>query len=133
MKALEATRGYVSERYPAEAKAVKQLLGHGYTPEEIVACYHWLKQQPWWRDKGLYVMTVAAEIGEWKKRQGGNDGANRGHLEPSRPAERRAITPDEIQQHAELVEWERAVLAGEIKGLPGDGPEVQRLFERSNR
>lgn len=80
MQRLEETRGYVSEHYAAEAKAVKGLLSHDYTTDEIMAAYLWLKQQPWWRDKALTMMSLAGQIGEWKQqRNGGNNGAVRQH------------------------------------------------------
>lgn len=84
MQRLEDQRGYVSEHYAGEAKAVKGMLGHDYTPDEIMAAYLWLKQQPWWRDKALTTMSLAGQIGEWK-RMHGNGGQPTPRGQPARP------------------------------------------------
>lgn len=76
MQALEGERGYVSEHHAAEAKAVKGLLAHNYTPDEILTCYRETKRLPFWADKGLTAMSLAGQIGEWKKNGGYHARAN---------------------------------------------------------
>lgn len=67
MDTLESVRGFASGNYGAEAKAVKQMLTRSYEPETIIRCYQHLKADHFWASKALSMMTVATQIGEWRK------------------------------------------------------------------
>lgn len=69
MDTLEQVRGYVSTRYPAEAKAIKELAKLGYTSTDILECYTEMKKDKFWKDIPLTVMSVKSNIGEWKNNQ----------------------------------------------------------------
>lgn len=66
MNDLEALRAYPSAAYTQEAAAVKWLLDHGYVKADILACYSWLKLDPFWADpKSLLMSSVKTRIGAW--------------------------------------------------------------------
>lgn len=65
--AIKERRGWNSSKHSAEAKAIRQMLRENYTVEEILACYDNLKQQAFWHDKPLMMMSVQRQIGEWRK------------------------------------------------------------------
>jgi phage replication O-like protein O len=72
--ALKERRGYNNPNRSAEASAIHWMLRQGYTPSEITGCYDHLKQQTFWRDKALPMMSVQKQIGEWRKHnQAGRD------------------------------------------------------------
>jgi phage replication O-like protein O len=64
--ALKERRGYENPNPGAEARAMRWMLQHGYTPSEILGCYDYLKAQPFWQDKPLTMMSVKGQIGEWQ-------------------------------------------------------------------
>ena len=66
MDTLEGERGYPSGNHGAEAAAVKKMLKH-YSESDILECYRHLKKAHFWSDKALFMMTVASQIGAWKK------------------------------------------------------------------
>lgn len=66
--ALKERRAWNTSKRSAEAKAIRWMLAQGYTPEEILACHDYVKGQPFWKDKPLFMMSVQKEIGEWRKR-----------------------------------------------------------------
>ncbi len=66
MDTLEGIRGYPSGCYAREAKAVKWMLGKGYTSGDILDCYQHLKKEHFWAEKSLTMTSVANQIGEWK-------------------------------------------------------------------
>jgi hypothetical protein len=47
-----------------EGKAAKWLVQHGYTPEQVLACYRHLKADKFWSDKFLSLQKVAEQIAE---------------------------------------------------------------------
>lgn len=65
MVALTKVRGYQSTRYAAEAKAMKDLFRLGYSSEDIIGCWRWMKTRDFWADKALHLMSVVGEIGQW--------------------------------------------------------------------
>lgn len=67
MDTLESVREYPSGCYAREAKAVKLMLGQGYTQVDIIGCYLHLKEDHFWKEKSLTMTSVAKEIGEWRK------------------------------------------------------------------
>lgn len=64
---VQELRGYPSGNAGAEGRAVKTMLKQGYTPYEIVQCYSHLKGEHFWTMRNLPLMTVATQIGEWRK------------------------------------------------------------------
>ncbi len=66
---LKERRGWTSPMSAAEAKAIRWMLGEGYTPEDILGCYDYLAGQGFWRDKPLFMMSVKKDIGLWRQRQ----------------------------------------------------------------
>lgn len=68
IKELQERRGYRSGRPAAEAKAISQMLKEGYLAAEQLQCYDAMKSEEYWRDRPLFMMTVRAQIGEYKKR-----------------------------------------------------------------
>ena len=69
-KEIQEVRGYPSGNAAAEGKAIKAMLRVGYSAAEIVDCYKHLKTDHFWDSKALSLMTVATQIGEWKKNKG---------------------------------------------------------------
>lgn len=65
MKELETLRGYPSPSYAAEAAAVKWMLDHQYAAPDLIACYSYLKQEPFWQTKPLRMTSVKTNIAEW--------------------------------------------------------------------
>jgi len=65
--ALEQERGYQSPNYGGEAKAIKWMLGQGYSLEDILACWRAMKRDPYWASRELLLMSVRREIGYWVK------------------------------------------------------------------
>lgn len=62
---LKLRRGYDPPAAAAEAKSAKWMLGKGYSVDQILSCCDYLKADPWWQDKPLYLMSVQKKIGEW--------------------------------------------------------------------
>jgi hypothetical protein len=65
MNDLEPLRGYPSPQYAAEAAAVKWMLDHNYPKTDLLSCYAYLKQDPFWATKPLTMNSVKANIGAW--------------------------------------------------------------------
>lgn len=59
--------GYDIPNWGKEGKAVKDILSKGYTPEEILDCYRWLKDDKFWANKFLPFSSVKTQIGEFTK------------------------------------------------------------------
>ena len=77
MLLLEKERGYVSTRYGAEAKAVREMLIMKYEPGDIIGCWKFKKADKFFDDKECTMMYVQGQIGNWVK--GGSHGENRRH------------------------------------------------------
>ena len=75
MLLLEGERGYVSTRYAGEASAVLAMLKQGYNPEDILGCWKTMKAEKFYQDKECFLNSVQGQIGNWKRQQGGEDGA----------------------------------------------------------
>ncbi len=60
--------GYPIPNGAQEGAAAKWLLGNGYTPQQIISCYHYLHSRDF-RDKSFRIslQTVKSHIGEWIK------------------------------------------------------------------
>ncbi len=83
---LQAIRGYPSGNGAAEGKAIKQMFSQHYTAAEILQCYSSLKDQPFWADKPVSMMTVGSQIGEWKANQNGQRNTPAGKPTPTEPS-----------------------------------------------
>jgi len=57
--------GWPSEK---ELKAAKDLLGLGYTGEQVCACYDWLHDQDWWKDKDISLQSILKKIDFYVKK-----------------------------------------------------------------
>ena len=64
MEAVEQERGWKSPAYAAEAGAVKWML-KDYATEDILGCWRWLCQNPFWKSTALLMMSVKKQIGIW--------------------------------------------------------------------
>jgi hypothetical protein len=96
MKALQDRRGYPSLRYKAEAREIKNILTAGYTPDEILGCYDWLKSQTFWAGRPVQARHITNNIGEF--RTGG----------PARASPKVRATRADIQ-----TDWTKYSFAGE--------------------
>lgn len=59
--------GYKIPNGARSAAGVRRMLKAGYTPEQIIGCYHWLKEQKFWNDKPVSTQTIHSNIGEFVK------------------------------------------------------------------
>ena len=50
-------------------KAARQMLLAGYTEEQIKGCYHYLKRDPFWRDKHVHLGIVQQQMASYFKAQ----------------------------------------------------------------
>lgn len=66
-EALDKMRGYRPPKRSAEAQAIGRMSKH-YTTDEIIATYKHLKEQPFWQDKELFMMTLESQIGAVTKK-----------------------------------------------------------------
>ena len=64
LRVLQDKRGYSSAQYAAEAKAIKGMLGQGYSPDEILSTYDRMNSNDYWADKELSMMSVHKQIGK---------------------------------------------------------------------
>ena len=64
---LVALWGYTPQNVPAETKAIKTILQRGFTSEQIVGCYQWLKAQPFWESKFVGAHQIGNQVGEFIK------------------------------------------------------------------
>lgn len=76
-------RGWDTPARAKEAKAIRWMLGQGYSQEQIIECYDKLKAG-WWADKFLSMVKVAEEIKEKGKQfgMGGEIGKRPGEYTP---------------------------------------------------
>lgn len=61
--------GYQIPNGGKEGAALKWLLNHDYTLDQIRGCYRSLKQQPFYSDRHLSLQTVKEQIGPWCQKQ----------------------------------------------------------------
>jgi len=59
---LDELRGYRPPKRKAEAASIIRMLKH-YTPDQITNAWQRLKQDKFWQDKELFMMTVESQIG----------------------------------------------------------------------
>ena len=59
--------GYTPQNVKAETAAIKTILQRGFTPEQIVGCYQWLKAQPFWEPKFVGAHQIGNQVGEFIK------------------------------------------------------------------
>ena len=59
---LDNLRGYRPPRRKAEAASIIRMLKQ-YTPDQIISTWQKLKQDKFWQDKELYIMSVESQIG----------------------------------------------------------------------
>lgn len=78
---LDKIRGYrPSVKRKAEAASIIRMLKAGYKPEQIIEAWQRLKQDKFWQDKELFMMSVESQIGAIRKsgtRKGNNKGNSR--------------------------------------------------------
>jgi len=85
-KFLDNNRGYGSPKGKAEAAAIKRMLGKSYTVVQITMVWQTMKQEKFYQDKELFMMTVENQIGAVLKKSGGSPGSDKyakqshGHL-----------------------------------------------------
>ena len=60
---LKERRKYNSPKPGAEAKAITDMLKAGYTPEIILKTWDTMKEDNFWSDKELTMMTLKGQIG----------------------------------------------------------------------
>lgn len=77
---LTSRRGYPSRQPMAEAKAISDMLKENCTPEQILTAYDRMKQQPFYQDKNLSMMSVKKDIHEVLK-----NGENRQYPQIRKP------------------------------------------------
>lgn len=63
--AFEDMLGYPLPNRGAEAKAAKQLLAAGYTPDDALACWRFLQTDSFWADRHCGLMSVFKQVGVW--------------------------------------------------------------------
>ena len=68
---LNKERGYESPKQKLEAKAIGGMLKL-YTPAQIIDTWKHLKNEKFWYDKELFMMTVESQIGAIVNRKGKN-------------------------------------------------------------
>lgn len=59
---IDALRGYRPPKRKAEAASIIRMLKQ-YTPDQIISTWQKLKQDKFWKDKELFMMTVESQIG----------------------------------------------------------------------
>ena len=64
---LDKLRGYKLPKRNAEAQSIQHMLKRNYTAKQIVDVWKRLKDQPFWKDKELFMMTVESQIGAMLK------------------------------------------------------------------
>ena len=67
---IDKLRGYKPPKRNAEAKAIRNMLKNGYTPDQILKTWETLKQDKFWQDKELFMMSVETQIGAISKNGG---------------------------------------------------------------
>ena len=105
MKSVEKERGWASHKHAAEAKAVKWMLGKGFTIDDIMGCWRGMLKEPFWQKTPLHMMSVASNIGQWKKGEGhggegGPPGVRGGYFEKGRGYRPRIGTDEEFREQA---------------------------------
>ena len=68
MEALETERGWASPCFGGEAGAIKWMLTNSSPPEDILGCWRWLRQDPFWQSTALLMMSVKKQIGIWAQK-----------------------------------------------------------------
>jgi len=64
--------GYPNPTDREDARAITWMLEHGYTQDQILHAYDWLKLQPFWRDKHPGMQSVKNQIDALLKRYSAN-------------------------------------------------------------
>lgn len=60
---IDKLRGYRPPKRNAEAASIMRMLKKKFTPEQIIDSWKTLKQDKFWADKELFMMTVESQIG----------------------------------------------------------------------
>lgn len=60
---IDKLRGYRPPKRNAEAASIQRMLKKGYTPKLIIECWQTLKQDDFWKQKELFLMTIETQIG----------------------------------------------------------------------
>lgn len=71
---LQKRRGYKSRNPGAEALSISQMLQENCTPDDIIKAYDLIKEQPFWQNKCLTMMSVRKDIHDVLKRENGKQG-----------------------------------------------------------
>lgn len=65
---IDKLRGYRPPKRNAEAASILRMLKKKFTPEQIIEAWKTLKQDKFWQDKELFLMTVESQIGAMTNR-----------------------------------------------------------------
>lgn len=65
---IDKERGYRPPKRKAEASSIMRML-KTYMPEQIISAYKFLKQDKFWYDKELFMMSVESQIGAISSRK----------------------------------------------------------------
>ncbi len=68
---IDKIRGYRPPKRNAEASSILRMLKKDYTPDQIIETWQELKQDKFWVDKELVMMTVEGQIGAMLKHKQG--------------------------------------------------------------
>ena len=60
---IDKLRGYRPPKRNAEAASIQRMIRKGYNSKQIIACWNTLKQDKFWDNKELFLMTVESQIG----------------------------------------------------------------------
>lgn len=62
--------GHRSVHFGKEGSGAAALARAGWSPEQVVACYEWLKRDHFWKEKHLGLQSVYSQIGGWNAKHG---------------------------------------------------------------
>jgi len=67
-KRIDTIRGYRPPKRKAEAASILRMLNKGFTADQIINTWQSLKQQQFWQDKELFMMSLESQIGALTKK-----------------------------------------------------------------
>ena len=63
LKQLDTLRGYRPPKRNIEAISIQRMLKKGYTSQQIIDAWKKMKEDKFWSDKELFIMSVESQIG----------------------------------------------------------------------
>lgn len=66
---IDKIRGYRPPKRNAEAASILRMLKKDFTPEQIIECWKTLKQDKFWSERELFLMTIETQIGAMINKQ----------------------------------------------------------------